>query len=197
MSILLELTMPTDSKRTATRFTIDPGTLTPKARALAEAIADPNRLGTSIHLISRVLMRDLYKPGTAEEFFGANYPGLNQPARDGFDGWWKIEPTQEKLHEILEWEARKFPRYYPVAADWSDLRSSAAARDDDGLTREQALEILRQVRLDVPIDVDTWMRKATKGLDDYPAPLFHNGYRSLWSEAAVRAFADRHTRVPA
>lgn len=188
MPTIISLDWPTGADRG--REEIDLDTLTPKARALAEAIA--GRTLGRIHLLSVRPMRDMYRPGDAEWAYGADSPKLDRPMRDGFESWAHRPATGGfDLRQMLEYEARKFPGWYPVAEDWTDLPSSQAAREDDGITVDHALEIIRTVAPGARVDKDRWMRKAAKGDGGYPRPVCHNGYRSLWSERDVRAFAER------
>jgi hypothetical protein len=188
MTTIVKLNWPTGAERGSEEVDLD--TLTPKSRALAEAIA--GRTLGRIHLLSVRPMRDMYRPGDAARIHGADSPKLDDPMRDSFESWAHRPATGGySLHQMLEYEARKFPRWYPVAEGWTELPSSTAARDDDGVTVEQALEIIRTVAPNASIDKDRWMRKATKGDGGYPKPARHNGYQSLWSEAEVRAFAER------
>jgi hypothetical protein len=137
-------------------------------------------------------MRELYRAGDAEFIVGAGSPKLDEPMTDAFESWAHRPATGGfGVRQLLEYECRKFPGWYPIAADGSDLPSSQAALEDDGLTVEQALALLRQIAPGARVDKDTWMRKATKGAGGYPAPARHNGDVSLWSERDIRAFADR------
>lgn len=180
---MIKLRLPIDPD---TERTIDLDTLTPKARAVAEAIAQAR--AARILLRSNRPRRDLYRPEDAERFFTEDE--LCEPETTGHSSWWKCVPsTPQELHRWLEWEARKFPRHYPIADNKTDLPSSQDARLDDGLTVDQVLELIRLVAPGKQPGKDAWMRKATKGVDGYPAPVRHNGYRSLWSEAQVREFA--------
>lgn len=190
---VIELEMP---RGPAGRHRVHLGSLTPKARALAEAIAQTD--WRWIRTRSVQPRRELYAPGHAELMWGSGSAVLDQPEDGKFEGW-MVNPTPSgySIGHILEWEARKLTGCYPIGDDGHDLPSSQAARLDDGLTPDQVMALLRNLneshsvatgrRVPVP-GKDMWMRKATRGVDGYPAPVCHNGITSLWSAAAVRNF---------
>ncbi|PZG17822.1 hypothetical protein C1I95_14835 [Micromonospora craterilacus] len=177
--------MPGDEP--GTKHTIDLNTLTPKARAVAEAIAQAELPRIRIKSVrpAREMCAPEYLPMLAGD--------PDQPETRIHDSWWKwhgLDP-EPSIHKVLEWEARKLDGWYPIADDGTDLPTSQAARDDDGLTRDQALELVGRICPGHGITIDTWMRNATRGIKGYPAPCGHDGYRSLWSEATVREWATR------
>lgn len=170
---------------------VDLDSLTPMARALAEAMASSAVRWISIR--SRRMVRDLHPPGQAEQLWGAAHPGLDEPRVEPYESW-SIPREGWTIEEWLEYEARKMPGWYPVAPGGGDLPSSPAARLDDGITADQCLLMLAMIGCTV--DKDRWMRKATKGADGFPAVARHNGHGSLWSEAEVRAWAIRRLSDP-
>jgi len=189
MSHVVMLWMPGDEPYR--RHPVDLDELTPKARALAEAIDDAEgRLPPGqIRIKSTAPARELYLERHAPMLSDPDEPMITV-----YHLWWQCwgRADEPSAREVLEWEARKIGwRWYPVAADGSDLPSSQAARDDDGVTRDQALEIVHDICPTVTISIDTWMRNATRGIKGYPGPCGHSGYHSLWSAAEVAAWAHR------
>lgn len=113
----------------AGRHTIDLDTLSPKARALAEAIAATGKRW--IHIRSIAPLRDLYHtPADAEFIHGVSHHALDEPAVRIFESWQKNRTGRcDSVATILEYEARKMDGWYPVAdRHGTDLPSSAAAR---------------------------------------------------------------------
>lgn len=172
---------------------VDLTTLTPKARALAEAIAATDLRWVRIR--STMPLVDQYAEGAdlVRQVLG---DVADQPADGHFEAW-SANPTPAgcSIPEILEREARKMPGWYPVKADGSDLPSSPAAKADDGLTADQCVALIATlVRKADPLSTAPptkirWMRYAPAGDDGYPAPATHNGSVSLWSAADVAAYA--------
>jgi len=165
---------------------VDTDTLTPKAVGLAEAIAayDPPYW---IKIKSSVPARELYM-----ERHVRLLDRPDEPVTTIYSSWppWRAGATT--AHGLLERAAREIGwMWYPIAPDGSDLPSSQAAREDDGVTRDQAMQIVGRVCPGHGITVDTWIRKATRGADGYPTPVRHSGYCLLWSAAEVRAWAIR------
>ncbi|MDG4795085.1 hypothetical protein [Micromonospora sp. WMMD1082] len=182
---VITLTMPGDEPGTIRSIDLD--TLTPRARAIAEALAQAKLPRIKIRSVRPA--RELHVP----EYLPMLFDDPDAPETRIHDSWWKwhdLDP-EPSIHTVLEWEAQKLDGWYPVADDGTDLPSSQAARADDSLNRDQALALIQAICPGAGISIDTWMRNATRGIKGYPAPVRHNGHVSLWSEAAVRAWATR------
>lgn len=118
---MIELIKP---RGPAGRHRIDLSTLTPKHRAMAEVIAQtPLR---RIRIKSVHPMRELYTPPHAEMIYSPGSPRLDEPMTNAFEGWLvNHTPGRLTVPQILEYEARTRPGWYPIADDGSDLPSSA------------------------------------------------------------------------
>jgi hypothetical protein len=176
----------------ATRTRVDLDTLTPLARAYAEAFAESDFRW--IRIKSRASARELFGGDANAATFYGDQATSDQPLTQLYDGWASY-PHYGGLVATLEYEARKPRGWYPVALDGSDLPSTPGARADDGVTPDQCLTVLREAGLG-SISKDTWMRRATKPGTGFPLPVRHNGLYSLWSERALREWA-RTAQVPA
>jgi len=179
----IELVMPRGPKGV---HRVDLAALTPRARALAEAIAQTQLRWIRIKSVAP--LRDLYASQEAAAFFGGD--ALNEPRLGTFESWADNFGGGRTVEQVLESEARKLHGWYPIADDGTDLPSSQAARADDGLTPGQAFRLLADLSAGVGrAGVEAWMRTATRGLDGHPPPVRHNGLTSLWSEQQLRDYA--------
>jgi hypothetical protein len=180
----VRLTMPNMSGT----HLVNLSSLTPKAAALAEALA-----GTEVRWIAIESIRparDVYGP-KAEFMFGVDSPRLDQPVRDAWEGWRTSVPQIWTVGQALEYEAAKMPGWVPVGRD-GDVPHSAAARDADALTPDQCVDLLRQLGSPAARGgKEHWMSVAPEGRDGYPKPADSNGFTLLWRAADVRALAER------
>lgn len=179
-----------------TSHNIDLDTLTPRAAAIAEAIAEAGHRRW-IRLKSIETLRVLHA-GDQNLTWAHSPAELDEPVTRTYAGWLNLpDHSREALVDGLETEARKFPGWYPVADDGTDLPHSDAARDDDGLTIEQAIALLARLcpARAVP-SVAAWVRNAPRGAYGYPASsTAYNGRYPLWSERDIRVFAGRLTTL--
>lgn len=171
-------------------ITVDTAKLTPKACALAEAIAATNMRRITVRSVAtrRQIHGDAARHWCSPE-------ELDQPETHTWDHWqFRWTPAHVVYNDPyrwLEYEARQMPGWYPVAEDGTDLPSSQAARDDDGLTPDQAVETLLQLcPTGAAPEKQAWMQYATRGQHGYPAPVRHNGITSLWSLTDLTRYAE-------
>lgn len=154
-----------DGDRTPEEVDLD--ALTPKARALAEAVA-----AQTFHNCVKIWVRNIVT-------------GENRPWR----GWMAHYPAESKITPagFLEMEARKFPPDWQVPVQDSSRRPQEweVRHTDDLMNRDEALARLRAQGAAVPID------NLFRG--DMPRPIRHvaTGTASmpLWSAAEIDQWA--------
>lgn len=162
---------------------IDPSSLTPRARALAEAIApaDANPLGVRhpIRLASDQTMREL---DLDPIWYG---PDLDQPHTTMWSSWSDYPATSTlDPHEYLETQAAKLPvGYYPTGVD-----ASGTAQDDaDLITRMQVIEVMRAAGRTLSVGaLDNYRSRPPAG---WPGPVRYVGRTPMWSRRAIEAYA--------
>lgn len=168
--------------------TVGPNRLTPKARALAEAIAETGLRRISVRSVAPA--REVY--GTRAGLFVAA-DALDKPITRAWENWAASDsPARHATdpYRWLEYEARKMIGWYPVAADGTDLPSSQAAREDDGVGADDALNFLNHAcPAGTAPSKAAWMQYAIRGEHGYPAPVRHNGIMSLWSVTDLSKYA--------
>lgn len=198
------ITLHTDAKHVSDRggvsyirtrpVTIDLDDLTPRARALAEAVAQlPGaRKGAGEILCEHRTKTRLDMNPDAEAFWPPER--LAEPARLGWARWDIYRADSEVSPvEYLETQARKIPPEWRIVSgkaiaqpEQPPVPSSQAAGDDDRLTPRAVVEYLA-THHKRHIGPGTWRAYASRG--QAPAPVGHVGRESLWSPADVDAWA--------
>lgn len=198
------ITLHTDGKRPNDRggwtrvnahpVVIDLDALTPRARALAEAVAQlpgARKEAGEILCHHRTKTRAEMTPD-AESWLPPEL--LTKPARQGWARW-DIYRADSKVSpvEYLESQARKIPPEWQVICghaighpDPAPVPSSQVGGDDDRLTPRAVVEYLA-TRHKRHIGPSTWRAYASRG--QAPAPVGHVGRESLWAPADVDAWA--------
>lgn len=176
-----------DGDRQAPYEDVDLDQLTPRARTLAEAVAQTAlRTAIDIWTESDTPIRDA-NPNwrlwhTEEE--------AAQPERRPWRGWaaYPIDSTVTPV-EYLEREARKIPPNWRVlgARPGSPVPSLEAGAADKAMTRDAVLTYLRENGR--PIAVSTWSSYVARG--QAPKPAQHVGRTPLWDQADIDAFLSR------
>jgi hypothetical protein len=178
----------------ATPVTVDLDALTPRARALAEAVAQlpGSRKGAGDILCEhRTKTRRDMSPD-AEAFWPPER--LAEPARLGWALWDRYRADSEVPPvEYLETQARKIPPEWRIVSgkaiaqpEQPPVPSSQAAGDDDRLTPRAVVEYLA-THHKRHIGPSTWRSYASRG--QAPAPVGRVGRESLWAPADVDAWA--------
>lgn len=154
--------------------------LSPRARALAEAIAaSPLSAANEVWMECDHPIRDVvpdwemwYSPERAA-----------QPERRPWSAWDRYKATDETdPHEWLERQAAKIPPGWHVLGPDPHTRVATA---ETGMTAEQVLAYLRSRGRHIA--PSTWRAYVARG--QAPAPARHVGRTPLWDPADVHAFA--------
>lgn len=173
-----------DGDRQAPYEDVDLTQLTPRARALAEAVAQTAlRTAVNIWMESNAPIRDA-NPNwrlwhTEEE--------AALPERRPWRGWARYPiDSQVTPVQYLETEARKIPPDWHVVGAHTDspVPSLAAGADDTGMTRAVVLAYLRKHGR--PISPSTWSSYVAR--KQAPGPSRHVGRTPIWDRADVDAF---------
>lgn len=163
---------------------IDLDRLSPRARALAEAVAQQD-LATAgvIWCASRGTVRELVPD--AERWHSP--ADLDQPVRVPWSGW-SHYPDESDMdpHDYLEQQARRIhPEYTIIGADpHTPVASYAAGAADSGMTRQQVLDYLRTRGRH--IEPGTWSSYVARG--QAPTPTRKVGRTPLWALEDIAAW---------
>lgn len=166
----------------ATYEDIDLDRLSPRARALAEAIAaSPLRTKADIWMESDQPIRER----TPDWHHWYTEERASQPERRSWRGWAKYPATSPTdPHRYLETEAAKIPPGWHVLG--ADPRTPVQPGADEQLmTRHQVLTYLASHGR--VIKPGTWDSYVTR--DQAPRPATRVGRTPLWSPADIAAFA--------
>ncbi|MEO3856267.1 hypothetical protein [Acrocarpospora sp. B8E8] len=178
-------TISLDLRGTGTYEDVDLDALTPRARALAEAVAQ--RLGSTcvIWVQSDRTVRETIPD--AECYYGADE--LDQPYRMGWSGWSRY-PAESAMsqHGYLEQQARRIPPQYSIIGAFPDqpVPSAAAAAADRGMTRDQVLAWL--AARGRKVGPSTWSSYTARG--QAPKPRYV-GRTPLWDPEALEEWLTR------
>lgn len=166
---------------------VDLDTLTPRARALAEAITQcPSQRPSQILLQSDAMLADRL-PG------GDRYAQhrSTQHTQFGRTDWWRLRSTDPRTAtQWLEIEARdKVPLGWHILGITPDnpVPSLLAGAADQYLTRDGVLEYLRA--RGVGMSDTAW--DTFRGTDHFPAPDRYVCRRPQWLPETVDAYIDR------
>lgn len=172
--------------------TVDLDQLTPRARALAEAVAQlpGGRKGAGEILCEHSTKTRAEMTPNAQVWLRPEE--MNLPARQAWSAWDKYpanSPTPAA--EYLERQALKIPHDWRiVSAVWiggdqqQPVESSTASADDHYLTRDQVLAYVRERGR--PIAVSTWSSYVARS--QAPAPARHIRRTPLWDQADIDAW---------
>lgn len=173
-----------DGAETADRIDLD--RLTPRARALAEAIATGPARGRGRDAVA-CLPRQVIGDGTVAD---AVRRVLDAPVGSPLNasvvvwGSWSAYPADSAMdpHDYLEEQARRIPgAYIPVGQLHTPATAAQDAVDDHGITRAEVLDLLR--RRGVSVAPDTWSSYVARGRA--PQPVRHVGRTPLWDRQAI------------
>jgi hypothetical protein len=166
---------------------VDLDTLTPRARALAEAVAQ--RLGGRcvIWLQSKKAVRESVP--NAERFYSADE--LDKPYMVGWSGW-SHYPADSAMsqHDYLEQQARRIPPQYSIVGAFAEqpVPSFEAAAEDQDMTRDQVLAYITE-KTGRQIAPSTWSSYTAR--KQAPTPSRYVGRTPLWSPATIDAWLAR------
>ncbi|WP_224274109.1 AlpA family transcriptional regulator [Streptomyces sp. LS1784] len=162
---------------------IDLDQLSPRARALAEAVQQRSLATAGVIWCALGTVRSLIPD--AEQWHADD--DLGEPV---FVPWsaWSAYPDDSEMdpHDYLEQQARRInPAYSIVGAHpRTPVPSYAAGAADDGWTRQQVLDYLRAAGR--PIAPGTWSSYVARG--QAPAPVRRVGRTPLWNPAEIKAW---------
>lgn len=173
---------------------VDLDALTPRARALAEAVAQlpGSRKGAGEILCEhRTLTR---RDTTPNPEMWLSPDQMTEPARQTWSAWDRYpQDSPMPATEYLERQARKIPPEWRIVSAWAigetfaPVPSSARGAADDLLTPRGVVEYLARHH-DRHIGAGTWRSYASRG--QAPAAVDRVGREGLWSAADVAAWAN-------
>lgn len=164
---------------------VDLDALTPRARALAEAVAQ--RLGGRcvIWVQSEKTVRRAV--ADAERWYSADE--LDRPYRMGWSGW-SHYPADSVMsqHDYLEQQARRIPPQYSIVGAFPDrpVPSYEQGAADNGMTRDQVLDYIAAKTGKPRIAPGTWSSYTAR--DQAPKPSRYVGRTPLWDRSAIDAW---------
>lgn len=159
-------------------------TLTPRARALAEAVAQ--RLGGRcvIWLQSDKTVREAIPD--AVRWYAADE--LDRPYKMGWSGW-SGYPADSVMsqHDYLEQQARRIPPQYSIIGAFPDkpVASFAEAAEDTGMTRDEVLRYI-ETTTGRKIAPSTWSSYTAR--KQAPTPSRYVGRTPLWDRPTIDAW---------
>ncbi|MFC4006668.1 helix-turn-helix transcriptional regulator [Nonomuraea purpurea] len=165
---------------------VDLDALSPRARALAEAVAQ--RLGgrCTIWVQSEKTIRQTMPD--AERWYSADE--LDQPYRMGWSGW-SHYPADSVMsqHDYLEQQCRRIPPQYSIIGAFAQqpVPSYEEGAADKGMTRDQVLKWLEAHGR--KIAPSTWSAYTARG--QAPKPSRYIGRTPIWDEADLIAWLER------
>jgi hypothetical protein len=165
---------------------VDLTTLSPRARALAEACAQ--RLGSTctIWVQSDKTVREVVPD--AERWYSAEE--LDEPYRMGWSGW-SAYPADSKMSQVdyLEQQARRIPPQYTIVGAFpgQPVPSFEEASADRGMTRKQVLDYLAAKGR--KIAPSTWASYVARS--QAPEPDRYVSRTPLWDPATIDAWLAR------
>jgi hypothetical protein len=195
----VKLMLRTDADDTVTHIpakpdTVDLDQLTPRARALAEAVAQmpAGRKGTGKILCHHRTMTCGEATPNPEVWLRPDQ--MDEPARMAWSAWDKYRADSDVSPvEYLERQARKIPHdWVIVSAQWitgprqEPVPSSAASADDRYLTRDQVLDYMRARGRD--ISVSTWSAYTSRRRRQAPPADRHVGRTPQWRPETIDQF---------
>jgi len=166
---------------------VDLDKLSPRARALAEAVSQ--RLGgrCMVWLQSRKTVRESVTD--AERWYSADE--LDEPYRVGWQGW-SHYPADSAMsqHDYLEQQARRIPPQYSIVGAFPDqpVPSYEEAADDKGMTRDHVLDYIAAKTGKPRIAPSTWSSYTSRG--QAPKPRYV-GRTPLWDPQVIDAWLER------
>jgi hypothetical protein len=144
-------------------------------------------------LVSRVPLRERV-PAAQHAMLSTDQ--LDQPDRQIVRNWSLWRPEDQDVHAWLEYEASKLTGWVPIRPvqirdqNWRAPSADAALAEDELLTRDQALALLRH--LGKPTTMEQWFSDQRTG--DIPGPArFVEGRKPRWSRAELTRYALGHT----
>lgn len=166
---------------------VDLDELTPRARALAEAVAQ--RLGgkCTVWVQAEKTVREAI-PG-AEQWYSADE--LDKPYSMGWSGW-SHYPADSAMsqRDYLEQQARRIPPHYSIVGAFPNqpVPSFVEGAADKGMTREQVLAYIAQ-KSGRTIAPSTWSSYTAR--KQAPTPSRYVGRTPLWDPEGIDAWLAR------
>lgn len=177
MPSIVKLSLRTVDDGSLRYVDIDLDQLSPRARALAEAVAQRDLCTRGpIWCVSRATVRDLV--ADAESWYSTE--ALNRPHARVWDAWSPYDDQHSLTEtEYLEQQARRIPAEYSIvgSSPGSPVPSATAAHEDTGMTRAEVLAYL--ARHGRRIEPGTWSSYVARG--QAPAPVRRVGRTPLWA----------------
>ncbi|MEU6710029.1 hypothetical protein ABZ897_01005 [Nonomuraea sp. NPDC046802] len=166
---------------------VDLDALTPRARALAEAVAQ--RLGgrCMIWVQSEQTVRQTMPD--AERWYRPEE--LDQPYKMGWSGWSHYPAdSQMSQHDYLEQQARRIPPQYSIVGAFAQqpVPSYAEGAADKGMTRDQVLKYIERTT-GRKIAPSTWSSYTAR--KQAPRPDRYVGRTPLWDPETIDAWLAR------
>lgn len=179
-TVLIRLRYSTD-EHDAPYESVDLDQLSPRARTLAEAVANtPGQLASDIVMEHEKPIREV----DPEWRMWHTEDEAALPERRPWRGWarYPIESTVTPV-EYLEREARKIPPAWHVLghAAHTPVPSLKEGADDDGMTRDMVLRYLRAAGR--PVAPSTWSSYVARG--QAPQPSRWVSRTPLWERAHI------------
>lgn len=165
------------------RDTIDLDRLSPRARALAEAVAASLGGNTSFVWIETDGPRSQYRTQPVPDAY-ADPARDATPARDRWSAWDKYyanDPTDP--HDYLERQAAKIPAGWHVVGP--DPQTPVATTDRE-LTADQVVATISRFQPGTTMTARTWRSYVSRGRA--PEPVRHVGRTPLWNPDDVLAW---------
>lgn len=164
------------------RDLIDLDKLSPRARALAEAIAEtPDAGATEIWVESDLPIRERLPEEQWQMWYGEER--ANQPDRRPWSAWLKFRADDPSdPHGWLERQAAKIPAGWHVLGAHPYKR---VATGETGMTIKQVLETLHSYR-HIRIEPATWRSYVSRG--QAPQPVRRVGRTPLWDPTDILAW---------
>jgi hypothetical protein len=173
---------------------VDLDALTPRARALAEAVAQlprAHKAAGEIYCEHRTLTRGDLTPNPE---IWLTPEARSEPAQQTWGAWGKYQADSEMpAAEYLERQARKIPPEWAITSGWvmgrgqlAPVASVRAGAADDLLTVRGVVDRLETYH-DRNIQPGTWRSYVAR--DQAPAPVQRVGREGLWSPADVDRWA--------
>lgn len=180
---------------------VDLDQLTPRARALAECVAQmPGSNSRAGEILCRHPSLTRHEMISSPEVW-LRPEQMDQPAQMGWARWDAYRADSDvTAAEYLERQARKIPHDWAIiSARWwlgpqqQPVPSSAASANDRYLTRDQVLDYMRERGRD--ISVRTWSGYTAR--NQAPKADRHIGRTPLWRPETIDAFLDGTWRTTA
>ena len=166
---------------------VDLDRLTPRARAIAQAIATrPLRTPGTLLLRSDRPLRDMPAGQASHTDLWYTAAQMDAPDTVVWSSWSRYPADSSMPPEAwLELQAQRMPIGYTPIPDRDARPDDLHVRDARMLTRAQVLDVLRAIGQ--PLAVSTWAAMVSRG--QAPRPDDYVGRTPRWAETTVRSWA--------